>query len=247
MIAEQEERAAVRGHPSYVWRFGQDRRLALVRRYVPLENRRILDIGCGLGMYVRKFRELSDEVYGIDVEFERVAQGSKSVPHLAVARGEDLPYRDCTFDVVFLNEVLEHVDDDAQTIREATRVLRPGGYIVIFVPNRLYFFETHGFYLGKKYVFRLLPLVNWLPDPLRRIFVPHVRAYLSSDLRRLWRGLGLAEIEHNYVFPGFDNIVARRPILGRLLRAVFYFMERTPFRAFGLSHFLVLQNIAGEG
>ena len=158
VIVKQEERAALLGHPSYVWRFGQDRRLALVRSYVALEGRRILDIGCGVGTYVRKFREFSQHVWGIDVELDRVQAGSRDVPNLAAARGEDIPYGDATFDVVFLHEVLEHVEDDARVVREAYRVLKPGGHMVIFVPNRLYLFETHGFYLGKKFIFRLLPL-----------------------------------------------------------------------------------------
>ena len=242
-MVEQQDKAALRGHPSYVWRFGQDRRLALVRDYVPLEEQRILDIGCGIGMYVRKFREFSQQVWGIDVELPRVQEGSRAVPNLSVARGEDLPFKEASFDVVFLNEVLEHVEDDARTVAESCRVLRPGGYVVIFVPNRLYFFETHGFYLGKKFIFRLLPLVNWLPDPLRRILVPHVKAYLSRDLKRLARGLPLREVVHTYVYPGFDNIVARRPLLGRLLRTVCYSCERSPLRVFGLSHFLVLQKL----
>jgi 2-polyprenyl-3-methyl-5-hydroxy-6-metoxy-1,4-benzoquinol methylase len=50
------ERVVALGHPSYVWRSGQDRRLALVRRYAPLEGRRILDVGCGIGTYVGRLR-----------------------------------------------------------------------------------------------------------------------------------------------------------------------------------------------
>ena len=245
VIVKQEERAALLGHPSYVWRFGQDRRLALVRSYVALEGRRILDIGCGVGTYVRKFREFSQHVWGIDVELDRVQAGSRDVPNLAAARGEDIPYGDATFDVVFLHEVLEHVEDDARVVREAYRVLKPGGHMVIFVPNRLYLFETHGFYLGKKFIFRLLPLVNWFPDPIRRLLVPHVRAYLSADLRRLWHGLRATQVAHSFVYPGFDNVAARWPRLGQLLRSVCYFAERTPLRIFGLSHFLVMQKVAG--
>lgn len=241
---ETEERAALRGNPSYVWRFGQDRRLELVRSYVELEGRRILDIGCGVGMYVSKFRKYSDHVVGIDVEEDRVQAGSSSLPHLCVARGEDLPFQPGSFDVVFLHEVLEHVDDDSQVVQEVCRVLRPGGHAVIFVPNRLYFFETHGFYLGQRFVFRLLPLVNWLPDLVRRKFVPHVRAYLSKDLRRLWQRLPFQQIVHTYVYPGFDNIAARHGWRGRLLRSLFYRAEHTPFRVFGLSHFLVLRKAA---
>lgn len=235
------ESVAARGHPSYVWRDGQERRLALVRAYAPLEQRRILDVGCGLGMYVRQFRQFSDAVYGVDIEAERVRQASQSLPNLALARGEGLPFQNETFDVVFLHEVLEHMEDDAQAVREAYRVLRPGGAIVIYVPNRLYLFETHGFFLGRRYIFKLLPLVNWLPDPLRRIFVPHVRAYLWRDLRALFRGLACTEVVHTYVYPGFDNIAARRPWLGWLLRKVLYALEHTPLRIFGLSHFLVMR------
>src|SRR5712692_7771989 len=47
--------AARLGNPSYVWRFGQDRRLDLIERYVTLAGRRVLDLGCGVGEYVRAF------------------------------------------------------------------------------------------------------------------------------------------------------------------------------------------------
>ena len=164
-----------RGRVSYSWRFGQDRRLEMVRRFVPLEGARILDIGCGIGTYVKRFRQYSDDVYGVDVEPERVAEASETLPNIQVARGEELPFPDDWFDLVFSNEVIEHVDDDRQTIREAVRVTKPGGYIVIFAPNRLWPFETHGAYFGKRYVFGNIPLINWLPDPLRNRFAPHVR------------------------------------------------------------------------
>ena len=70
------------GHPSYVWRRGQDRRLALISQYVDLEGKRILDVGCGLGMYVEKFRQFSDEVYGVDIDSEKVAQASTRLPNI---------------------------------------------------------------------------------------------------------------------------------------------------------------------
>lgn len=241
MITEQLERGAERGHPSYVWRFGQERRLEMVRSHVPLEGRRILDIGCGVGVYVQQFRRLTPYVWGIDVEQERVAIGSRYAPNLVVARGEALPFKGGSFDMVFLHEVLEHVEDDQKTLEEACRVLRPGGHVVIFVPNRFYFFETHGFYLGKRFIFKLLPLINWFPDRIRNVFVPHVRAYTAHQLRGLVRGLPLQELAHTYVYPGFDNIAARRPQLGALLRWACYTAERTPLRVFGLSHFLVLE------
>ena len=231
------------GHPSYVWRFGQDRRLALIQRFVPLDNRWVLDVGCGIGTYVRKFREFSAHAFGVDVDVDRVVEGSRTIPLLQVAESEHLPFTDHAFDVVVLNEVIEHVADDAQSIAECVRVLRPAGRVVIFAPNRLYLFETHGIYLGKRYVFRLIPFVNWLPDPIRRRFAPHVRAYTWSGIRRLFDGAPARIVHHSYVYPGFDNIVARRRRLGRILRILFYFLEGTPLRQFGLSHFVVAERV----
>jgi SAM-dependent methyltransferase len=163
------------------------------------------------------------------------------------AAAEQLPFRDACLDVVVLNEVIEHVHDDAATLREAMRVLRPGGTVIIYAPNRLYPFETHGVYLGRRYIFGNIPLVNYLPDLLRRRFVPHARAYLAGDMRRITRGLDAEVVEASYVYPGFDNIAARRPKLGWLLRKALYFAEHTPLRAFGLSHFIVLRKTAQYG
>ncbi len=231
------------GHPSYVWRFGQDRRLALIQQHALLDNRWILDVGCGIGTYVGKFREFSEHVFGIDVEEERVAEGTRSHPNLLVGEAELLPFKDETFDVILLNEVIEHVRDDAQTVADALRVLRPGGRLIVFAHNRLYFFETHGIYLGKRYVFRLIPVVNWFPDVIRHRFCPHVRAYTTRDIRHLFRGQPARIVHHGYVFPGFDNIVARHPTAGRLLRSVCYAIEKTPLQCFGLSHFVVAERL----
>ena len=143
--------------------------------------------------------------------------------------------------MVLLNEVIEHVNDEAQTLKEACRVVRPGGHVIIYAPNRLYPFETHGVYLGKRYVFGNIPLVNYLPDPLRKRLVPHARAYTARGLRRIVDGLDVDVIVHTQVYPGFDNFVARSSALGGLLKAVFHRLENTFMRAFGLSHFMVLQ------
>lgn len=244
-MIETPERAAVAlGNPSFVWRFGQDRRLDLIRRYAPLEGARILDIGCGLGVYVRKFQEFSREAYGIDIDAKRLQQGAATTPGLMLGVGEHLPFESGSFDVVVLNEVIEHVTDDEATMREAARILRPGGHVVIYAPNRLYPFETHGIYLGKKYIFGNIPFVNWLPTPLRNRLVPHARAYTRSGIRRTYRNLGTKVDVESYVYPGFDQIIARHRWLGGMLRAVLHRAERTPLKMFGLSHFVVLEKPA---
>ena len=106
-VAVQAETKAIRlGHPSYVWRKGQDRRLDLIRQYVPLENQRILDIGCGLGMYVRQMRQFSDDVYGVDVDPDKVAEARQTLPNIYEAPAEALPFPDNYFDAILLHEVI---------------------------------------------------------------------------------------------------------------------------------------------
>lgn len=241
MVTTPDRAEVALGNPSFVWRFGQDRRLNLIRHYAPLEGARILDIGCGLGVYVRKFREFSDRVCGIDIDPKRLREGAKTTPGLMLAVGEHLPFPDNSFDVIVLNEVIEHVTDDAATMREALRVIRPGGHIAIYAPNRLYPFETHGIYVGKRFVFGNIPFVNWLPNPVRNRLVPHARAYTKKGIRRLYRGLDADVKAETYVYPGFDNIIARRKRLGGVLRWALYRAEQTPLRMFGLSHFVVLE------
>jgi SAM-dependent methyltransferase len=238
---ESDSKAIALGHPSYVWRFGQDRRLALVRRFAHLDGKRILDVGCGLGTYVKKLQAFSDKVYGVDIDPDKVARAQGEMENIHLAPAEDLPFPASHFDVVLLHEVLEHVDDDRRAVLEAYRVARVGGCLVVFVPNRLYPFETHGVYWRGDYHFGNIPLVNYLPDPLRNRLCPHVRAYTANSLLRLFSGLAYRVVVHIQIYPGYDNIAYRRPVLAEWIRNITYWLERTPLRVFGLSHFLVVE------
>lgn len=194
-------------------------------------------------MYVRQFRAFSPQVCGVDIDEEKVAQAGKELPGLLVATAEELPFCDATFDVVLSHEVLEHVRDDRRAMAEALRVLVSGGYLVVFVPNRLFPFETHGFHWRGVYHSGNIPLINYLPDRWRNRLVPHVRAYTADGLRRLLDGLPARVEHHQQIYPGYDKIVARRPTLGRWLRHITYALERTPLRVLGLSHFLVIRKL----
>ena len=238
------EQAARRGNPSFVWRAGQTRRLEMVRRYAPLETQRVLDVGCGVGMYTSAFQKFTPHVFGIEVEFARAAEAHDRSPNIAQSVGETLPFASDSFDVVFSHEVLEHVADDRRCAQEMVRVTRPGGRLAIFVPNRLYPFETHGIYWKGRYHFGNKPQVNWLPDALRNRLAPHVRAYTVKGLQALFAGLPVRTVVHTQIYPGYDNILARRPRLGQVLQQITYALERTPLRSFGLSHFLVLEVLA---
>ena len=236
-----QEKFITLGHPSYVWRRGQDRRLALIRKHVELENRVILDIGCGVGTYVARLGEFSSFVHGTDIDEEKARIAASRVSNVVLGAAEALPYRDNSFDVVLLNEVIEHVLDDRAAIQEAVRIVRPGGSVVVFAPNRLYPFETHGFFIGKRFVFRLLPFINYTPDAFRNIFCHHVRIYTRRGIRRLFHGLDAEVRLCTHIYPGFDNIAAQHRSAGRLLQRFTSVAERTPLRSFGISHFVVAQ------
>jgi SAM-dependent methyltransferase len=238
-----DDEAAQRGHPSYVWRAGQQRRLDLVRQWAVLEVAAVLDAGCGVGMYSERFRLFSPHVTGVEIDPAAASQAHGRVPRVTIAPAEALPFADRSFDIVFSHEVIEHVNDDRQAAAEMARVLAVGGRILLFCPNRFYPYETHGHYWRDKYHFGNTPLISWLPNPLRNRLAPHVRAYTGPGLRKLFDGLPVRIVHHSVIYPGFDNIVARQPIIGRILKRVLYALEHTPLRVFGLSHFLVLERV----
>lgn len=238
----ENPKSATRGNPSFVWRAGQERRLTMLNRAAPLAGRRVLVDGCGIGTYVRAIRRFSEHVMGLDIEVERVTEGHQhGVANLMAAVCERLPFPDNSFDVVFSHEVLEHVQDDRQACREMARVLRPGGRAAIYVPNRLYPFETHGVYLRGRYHFGNKLFVNWLPDAWRNRLAPHVRAYTARGLRSLFDGMPVRVVSHVQVYPGFDNVVARFGVAGKALRGTLQALEGSPLSTFGLSHFLVVE------
>ncbi len=240
------ERAALRGNPSFVWRTGQERRLNMIRQWAgPVGGSlgRVLVDGCGVGMYVNALAPYADMVCGIDIEGDHLKLAAAANPGAALqlAMGEALPYADNFFDLVLSHEVLEHVMDDRRAVAEMVRVLKPGGRAVVFVPNRLYPFETHGHYWQGAYHFGNTPLINYLPDAARNRLAPHVRAYTRDGLLDLFLGRPVRVIQLRQIYPGYDNILYRKPKLGRLLKRVTYTLEQTPLAAFGISHFLIVE------
>jgi SAM-dependent methyltransferase len=234
------DKAATRGEPGYVWRAGQDRRLAMVDQWVDLSGR-ILDNGCGLGTWLQAFGAYSQHRFGLEIEFDRAQQAQARADGIVLAVGEKLPFANNSFDVVFSNEVIEHVQDDKLAVAEMVRVAQHGGRILIFCPNRWYPVEQHGIYWRGQYKFGNIPLVNYLPDKLRQRLAPHVRAYSASDLRQLYSDLPVNVIHYRRIYGGYDNIEARWPRVGRALKRTLYAAERTPLSFFGISHMLVLE------
>lgn len=236
------DKAAWCGEPSYVWRSGQERRLQMIVEAAGERLQgRLLENGCGVGMYVQHLAPHAGFVTGIEFDLPRAVEAGQRASQIANAAGENLPFPDQTFDAILSHEVLEHVQDDQRAVQEMLRVLRPGGRIILFVPNRGYPFETHGIYWRGKYRFGNIPLVNYLPRVWRDRLAPHVRVYTRGDLEKLFANRPVKFIQRTVIFGAYDNIIARWPRLGGLLRGTLQFLERTPLRALGLSHFWVVE------
>ena len=238
------DKAALRGEPSYVWRAGQQRRLEMIAKAAGERIRgRILENGCGVGMYVEHLSPFGGTVIGLEYDFERAAEAGKNSPHIINAAGESVPLPSSTIDLILSHEVIEHVQDDRAAVCEMIRVLQPGGRIVLFAPNRGYPFETHGIYWKGKYSFGNKLFVNYLPRALRNKLAPHVRVYSGKDLEKLFADLPVKFIERRIIFGAYDNIIARFGPGGKVLRSVLQFLEGTPLKIFGLSHFWVVEKL----
>jgi len=241
MANSYSDKAALRGEPGYVWRSGQERRLAMIRRWVDLDNAVILDNGCGLGTYLEAFAAYSPHLIGLELEHDRALQAVPTATAIVEGVGETLPFADESFDFVFSNEVIEHVADDAAYAAEMVRVVRENGRILLFCPNRWYPVEQHGIYWRSAYKFGNIPLVNYLPDVWRNKLAPHVRTYTKGRLLRLFADLPVAVVYHGRIFGGYDNIEYRLPRLGKTIKKTLYAAEKTPLSVLGLSHLLVLE------
>lgn len=97
---------------------------------------RLLDVGCGGGSITLGLAATvaPGEVIGIDVDGSVIAAARKTASvstnlSFEVADAEDLPFADASFDAIFCHAVLQHLETPLQAMREARRVLRPGGVI----------------------------------------------------------------------------------------------------------------------
>jgi ubiquinone/menaquinone biosynthesis C-methylase UbiE len=98
----------------------------------------LLDVGCAFSFMLDLLGRKARRRFGVEYDVEKLREARQRFPdiHYACGSGEALPMADATMDVVTFFEVLEHVENERRFLEEVHRVLKPGGLIMLSVPNK---------------------------------------------------------------------------------------------------------------
>jgi ubiquinone/menaquinone biosynthesis C-methylase UbiE len=220
-LSQEDLRQTIEAH-----REQRQRLLALLEKYVGLAGgpeARVLEVGCGTGIDAYLVAELTRaKVSGSDILPEAVELARKLGDQFS--RGADFFVDDATamkvadarFDVVFSQGVVEHFRDPAAIMSEQVRIVRPGGYLVVDVP------QTFSLYTFAK------------KRAMRRGTWPFgwETQYSYGSLRALGERCGLVAVDRAGY--GFDP---RRDLLG-YVRVLHHGLRRTPLRNTGVARSL---------
>lgn len=219
-----------RGKPA---EYGQEivaRRFRLTTARVSLNNKIVLDFGCGNGAQTCAFANSGCKIIAVDVApaglltLKNYLRAQKLDGIMPVQyNGSHLPIGTETVDLVVSYDVLEHVTDEAVALREIHRVLKPGGEMVLSVPNKGWMFETHGAYLPML-PWNRVPFFSWLPHPIHRRFAK-ARIYRKRDIIHLLRAHSFEVLSAQYLTAPMD--VVKNPKLKQFLRATLFGRDST--------------------
>ena len=105
--------------------------------------KKILDLGCGTGSTLLKLKDWGWAV-GIDISPLALSYCQQNgVGPLVQAAAQETPFKTGSFDLVLALDLLEHLDNDLETLREISRVLKPGGYLLVTVPAYKFLWSRH--------------------------------------------------------------------------------------------------------
>lgn len=214
------------------------RRHRIIKKHIDLTDTFILDCGCGSGEYILEFLNYSPNVYGIEYDFKKVETYKSLGVHTEnVIQGDiqDMQFKDETFDVVFLNEVLEHIPNQKKVLAEIRRVLKKDGVLVVRSPNRLYPFEVHGVKLKFKEqpVSNAIPFIPYIPIRIGELVFTYIaRNYFPWELKSLLRITHFKIQKHSFISQTFEGIGGHNhPVYKKLrptLRRIFFVLENIP-------------------
>lgn len=161
-------------------------RQALIKNLLLKENpRNILDMGCGTGETLTFLKTIfpKAKLTGVDVSSQAVKYTKNRGHEAKMADALHLPFADKIFDAVLLLDVVEHIEDDTGVVKEAKRVLKSGGIIIITVPALQIIWSAHDVNQGhfRRYTrHRLLSLAQ--KNQLKVSFLSYFNFFLSPAI-----------------------------------------------------------------
>lgn len=202
-----------------------------LQKLTEIEAKRLLEIGSGFGTNLAvMIKDFGVDGYGVEPDGEGFGRSFAASRELFVAngldpqrispaKGEDLPFPDGSFDIVYSSFVLEHVQDPVQVLKEAVRVLKPGGFLKFELPNHLSYFEGHYFVPHP-------PLVrNFLPFWVRLLGRdPAFARTLRTEINPLWCRRTVRQI--NEIYPVTLLSLGENDFLDRLEHPFRFEMKR---------------------
>jgi SAM-dependent methyltransferase len=178
-----------------------------VGRIAPYLSGRWLDFGCAEGGYASALLDNgAKSVVGVDVEQDRINRAMElRIPNASflALSGSRIDLPDDSFDGALANEVLEHVADEQESLREILRVLKPGGYLILISPNRWFPIEGHAVSIGS-IRFGPAPLIPWLPERWTRKCT-EARNYWPRQLVGHAREAGFDIQEVGFIWPVLEE------------------------------------------
>jgi N-acetylglucosaminyldiphosphoundecaprenol N-acetyl-beta-D-mannosaminyltransferase len=224
------------GGPASYGSYAVTKRLATIDATLDLRGKRVLDLGCGNGCYTAELARRAASVCAADVHMPYLRAFSTQIPRVQAA-GENLPFAPGSFDVITMIEVLEHTHCDSRVLEECFRILKPGGLLTLFVPNKLYPFESHPCHIGGLRIGPNIPFVSWLPEFLHKRLC-HARIYTRRKLFAMGKNAGLQVQNAGYIFPPLDSLrLPFKESYRRFARS----LEHSPFAMFGVSIFAIFK------
>ncbi|HTY57329.1 MAG TPA: class I SAM-dependent methyltransferase [Bacteroidota bacterium] len=213
--------------------YGQEivrRRSRVTSACVALAGCRVLDFGSGNGAQTVELLKHGCSIVACDIDERDLAVLTSYAREHCIGDvtavlydGTTLPFPDGHFDVVVSYAVLEHVEEESRALNEIHRVLRPGGDLVISVPNKWWLFETHGARLPLL-PWNRVPFFSWLPGPMHRRFA-RARIYRKAGFVRMLEAHQFAVLATSYITAPMD--VIRSPLLRNVLRTVVFRGDRS--------------------
>lgn len=198
---------------------------AMVRTLRPIAGqRRLLDIGSGAGVGAKLLADTIgiDHVTCVDISVQALSETVKKgfSPLIASAEGTVLPFRNDTFDVVVIDEVIEHLVDTDSIMNEIHRVLKPGGQLVLSTPNLASWFNRLAMLFGFQPAYSEVSFKKVYGRPGSGI-VGHLRLFTKRALVAFVADAGFDNVSTRGVpFPELprpvrplDRLIARRPSL----------------------------------